>query len=70
MDAVRLLDDVTFETLDRFEFAEYEMCTRVGSMSFDDDKNVYYVASTAIAVPEEQEPSKASHQNESPKKSP
>lgn len=57
-DAVRLVDDTTFETLDRHALGPYEMACSVASMSLGDDAAAHYVVGTAYAVPEEPEPSK------------
>ncbi|EIE24281.1 hypothetical protein COCSUDRAFT_28729 [Coccomyxa subellipsoidea C-169] len=57
-DSVRLLDDQTFETLDRFGLETNEVCCAAASMSFSDDPCPYYVVGTAITVAEEPEPTK------------
>lgn len=57
-DCVRLLDDQTFETLDRFGLEANEVCCAIASMSFSDDPSPYYVAGTAIVIAEEPEPTK------------
>ena len=57
-DCVRLLDDQTFETLDRFGLEANEVGCAIASMSFSDDPTAYYVAGTAIVIAEEPEPTK------------
>jgi hypothetical protein len=59
-DCVRLLDDQTFETLDRFQLDSMEVCCSISSMSFADDPTIYYVVGSAISIPEEPEPTKVS----------
>ena len=58
-DSVRLLDDQTYETLDRFQLDASELACSVASASFADDPALYYVVGTALAHPDESEPSKA-----------
>ena len=55
---MRLLDDQTFETLDRFQLDNYEQACSLVATSFADDSTPYYVAGTAFAMPDEQEPTK------------
>ena len=57
-DAVRLLDDQTYETLDRFQLDASELACSVASTAFADDPAPYYVVGTALAHPDESEPSK------------
>ena len=59
-DCVRLLDDQTFETLDRHVLGGCELACSISSISFANDPAVYYVVGTAVAVPEEPEPTKVS----------
>jgi len=55
---VRLLNDQTFETLDVFKLKEYEMACSVSSMKLSDDIAEYFAVGTALAPPEELEPTK------------
>lgn len=57
-DSVRLLDDQTFETLDVFKLNVYEMACSVSSMKLSDDTAEYFAVGTALAPPEELEPTK------------
>lgn len=57
-DSVRLLDDQTFETVDRYGLEPTEMCCSIASMSFAEDPASYYVIGTALTVAEEPEPTK------------
>ena len=57
---VRLLDDATFETADRYQLEPYEQACAAASMSFAEDTASYYAIGTAFAIPEETEPTKVS----------
>lgn len=57
-DSVRLLDDQTFETVDRYGLEPTEVCCSIASMSFAEDPASYYVIGTALTVAEEPEPTK------------
>lgn len=57
-DSVRLLDDQTFEALDRFPLAACELACSISAVTFAGDPTPYYVVGTAIAVPDEPEPTK------------
>eukprot|EP00891_Asterochloris_glomerata_P001303 jgi/Astpho2/1303/fgenesh1_pm.00024_%23_4_t len=57
-DALRLVDDQTFETLDRFTLDAYELTCSLTSLQFAEDPKWYYVMGTAYAHPDEDEPSK------------
>ena len=59
-DNVRLLDDQTYETVDRYQLDPNELACSICSTSFADDPAVYYVVGTALTEPEESEPNKAS----------
>ena len=59
-DALRLVDDQTFETLDRFTLDAYELTCSLTSLQFAEDPKWYYVMGTAYAHPDEDEPSKVS----------
>lgn len=63
-DCVRLLDDQTFETLDRHQLDNMEVCCSISSMAMADDPALYYVVGTAISIPEEPEPSKVCYRNQ------
>lgn len=56
IDAVRLLDSQTYETLDRLELEADEKAMSVCSVSFENDPEPYYVVGTAHAVSTESEP--------------
>lgn len=58
LDAVRLLDDQTYETIHRHELDTDERGTALASMSFGDDPAVYYVLGTAYELPSEPEPTR------------
>lgn len=60
-DALRLVDDQTFETLDRFTLDAYELTCSLTSLQFAEDPKWYYVMGTAYAHPDEDEPSKVSN---------
>jgi len=53
---VKLMDDQTFEILDSFKLQEWENACYVISTTFTDDPATYLVVGTAIAVPQEPEP--------------
>lgn len=57
-DALRLVDDQTFETLDIFKLDVYEMACSVASVLLSDDGAEYFAVGTASVPPEELEPSK------------
>lgn len=60
-DALRLLDEQTFETLARFELEENELVCSLCSGRLGENKSVhYYVLGTALIVPEEAEPNAVS----------
>ena len=56
---MRLLDDQTYETVDRFQLDPNELACSICSTSFADDPGVYYAVGTALTEPEESEPNKA-----------
>ena len=58
LDAVRLIDDQTYETLHRHELEADERGTALASVSFADDPEVYYVLGTAYELPNEPEPTR------------
>eukprot|EP00899_Mesostigma_viride_P024186 jgi/Mesvir1/4952/Mv04573-RA.2 len=53
---VRLLDDQTMETLHHYQLEQFENGCSIISCSFADDPTVYYCVGTAMALPEESEP--------------
>ncbi|MEW5313036.1 MAG: hypothetical protein WDW38_004630 [Sanguina aurantia] len=55
---LRILDDVTFDTVASFPLEPLEMPCSISSASFADDPSSYYVVGTAIVSPQEVEPSK------------
>lgn len=57
-DALRLLDDQTFEVLDIFKLNIYEMACSTASVMLSDDGAEYFAVGTAFVPPEELEPSK------------
>lgn len=57
-DSVRLLDEQTFELLDRLQLQQYELACSVCSMRLGDDPATYYVVGTAFAMPDEPESTK------------
>ncbi|PSC68559.1 DNA damage-binding 1 [Micractinium conductrix] len=57
-DSVRLLDDQTFELLDRLRLQPHELACSVTSTRLGDDPTVYYVVGTAFALPNEPESTK------------
>ena len=57
-EAVRLLDDQTFETVGVHRLAQHEMACSVNSVTFKDDPSEYYVVGTAYVLPDEMEPCK------------
>ena len=59
-DALRLVDDQTFETLARFTLDQYELTCSLTSLQFAEDPKWYYVMGTAYAPPDEDEPNKVS----------
>ncbi len=56
---MRLLDDQTYETVDRFGLGTAELACSICSTSLADDPALYYVVGTALTEPEEAEPAKA-----------
>lgn len=56
VDAVRLLDSQTYETLDRVELEADEKGCSLCSISFENDPETYYVVGTAHSIPNETEP--------------
>lgn len=57
-DTVRLVDDQTFEMLDRYSLEPMEQGTAIASMSFTEDDSTYYVVGTAFTEPDESESKK------------
>ncbi|KAL4429821.1 hypothetical protein ABPG77_010938 [Micractinium sp. CCAP 211/92] len=57
-DSVRLLDEQTFELLDRLRLQQHELACSVASTRLGDDPTVYYVVGTAFALPDEPESTK------------
>ncbi|KAL4855081.1 DNA damage-binding protein 1 [Chlorella vulgaris] len=57
-DSVRLVDEQTFELLDRLQLQQHELACSVCSTKLGDDPAVYYVVGTAFAPPDEPEPTK------------
>ena len=57
-DTVRLVDDQTFEMLDRHSLEPMELAVSVSSMAFADDSAVYFVVGTAFTEPDEAESKK------------
>ena len=57
-DTVRLVDDQTFEMLDRHSLEPMELAVSVSSMAFTDDSAVYFVVGTAFTEPDEAESKK------------
>ncbi|CAK0750170.1 hypothetical protein CVIRNUC_001969 [Coccomyxa viridis] len=57
-DTVRLVDDQTFEMLDRHSLEPMELAVSVSSMAFTDDSAVYYLVGTAFTEPDEAESKK------------
>lgn len=57
-DSVRLLDEQTFETLDRFQLQRDETACSLTSASFEGDPAPYYVVGTAVQGDDEPEPSR------------
>jgi DNA damage-binding protein 1 len=55
---VKILDDQTFEILDRFKLDTYENACSLINMQFSNDNEHYLVVGTAFAYPNESEPSK------------
>ena len=58
LDAVRLIDDQTYETLHRFELEADERGTALTSASFADEPAMYYVLGTAYELANEPEPTR------------
>lgn len=59
-DSLRLVDDQTFEMLDRYSLEPMELGISASSMSFVEDDSTYYVVGTAFTEPDEAESKKAS----------
>ena len=57
-DTVRLVDDQTFEMLDRFGLEPMELGVSATSMAFAEDDRTYYVVGTAFTEPDEAESKK------------
>ena len=57
-DTVRLVDDQTFEMLDRHCLDPMELGSCVCSMSFAEDDSTYYVVGSAYTEPDESESKK------------
>ena len=57
-DTVRLVDDQTFEMLDRFGLEPMELGVSLASMAFAEDDRTYYVIGTAFTEPDEAESKK------------
>jgi DNA damage-binding protein 1 len=57
-DTVRLVDDQTFEMLDRYCLDPMELGACVCSMSFAEDDSTYYVVGSAYTEPDESESKK------------
>ena len=57
-DTVRLVDDQTFEMLDRHSLEPMELAVSVSSMAFAGDNAVYFVVGTAFTEPDEAESKK------------
>lgn len=57
-DTVRLMDDQTFEMLDRFGLEPMELGVSAASMAFAEDDRAYYVVGTAFTEPDEAESKK------------
>ena len=57
-DTLRLVDDQTFEMLDRYSLEPMELGISASSMSFVDDDSTYYVVGTAFTEPDEAESKK------------
>ena len=57
-DTVRLVDDQTFEMLDRYSLEPMELAVSASSMAFADDSAVYFVVGTAFTEPDEAESKK------------
>ena len=55
---LRLLDDITFETVDTFKLEPFEQGTSLCSLQFADDAQSYYAYGTAFLQAEELEPTK------------
>ena len=50
----------SLQITDTLPLATYEAVCSIDSMEFADDSSIYYVVGTAVAVPEEPEPTKVS----------
>lgn len=59
-DAVRLIDDQTFETIHRHELDQDERCVALISTTLADDLETYYIVGTAYEYENDLEPSKVS----------
>ncbi|EFN59838.1 hypothetical protein CHLNCDRAFT_29381 [Chlorella variabilis] len=57
-DSVRLVDEQTFELLDRLQLQQHELACSLCSTQLGDDPATYYVVGTAFAPPNEPEPTK------------
>ena len=57
-DTVRLVDDQTFEMLDRFGLEPMELGVSAASMAFAENDRSYYVIGTAFTEPDEAESKK------------
>ena len=57
-DTVRLVDDQTFEMLDRYCLDPMELGSCICSMSFAEDESTYYVVGSAYTEPDESESKK------------
>ena len=57
-DTVRLVDDQTFEMLDRHSLEPMELAVSISSMAFAEDSAVYFVVGTAFTEPDEAESKK------------
>ena len=64
-DTLRLVDDQTFEMLDRYSLEPMELGISASSMSFVEDDSTYYVIGTAFTEPDEAESKKVSYTHKS-----
>lgn len=63
---MRLVDEQTFELLDRLQLQQHELACSLCSTQLGDDPATYYVVGTAFAPPNEPEPTKVRQPAASP----
>ena len=57
------MDDQTMEQVDSFRLDSLEAACSMCTVSFADDPTEYFAVGTAYVLPEEPEPTKASHKS-------